>query len=196
MSDERVHPESSEDWRAWLEENHATSTGVWVVSWKSHTGKNRIPYADEVTEALAYGWVDSKKVTLDADRTMMWYCPRKPTSGWSRPNKQRVETLLAECRMTPAGQRSIGIAKGNGAWTLLDDVEDLVVPPDLAAAFRRHKDSAAHWESFPPSAKRAILQWIVQAKRPETRAKRIRETAEKAALGERANQWTGRSDRR
>ena len=187
MSDERVHPESREAWRAWLEENHATRTGVWVVSWKSHTGKSRIPYADEVTEALAYGWVDSKKVMLDADRTMMWYCPRKPTSGWSRPNKQRVETLLAEGRMAPAGQRSIDVAKDNGTWSLLDDVEDLVVPPDLAAAFRRHQGSAAQWESFPPSAKRAILQWIVQAKKPETRATRIRETAERAAKGQRAN---------
>lgn len=195
MNPEQVHPTSVEDWRTWLETNHGTSRGVWFVSWRSHTGKPVIPYGEAVTEALAFGWVDSKKVTIDGDRTQMWYCPRKPTSGWSRPNKQRVERLLAEGRMAPAGQRAIDVARANGAWSLLDEVEDMVVPPDLAAAFDEHEGSAAHWESFPPSAKRAILQWIVQAKKPETRAKRVRETAEKAAQGERANQWTRPADR-
>ena len=92
--------------------------------------------------------------------------------------------------MAPAGQAAIDTAKANGAWELLDAVEDLVVPPDLAKAFRTHRGSAEVWESFPRSTRRALLEWIVQAKRPETRAKRVQETAEKAARGERANQWT------
>jgi uncharacterized protein YdeI (YjbR/CyaY-like superfamily) len=196
VGDEQVHATTAAAWRRWLERNHGTSTGVWLVSWKAHTGKKRIPYADAVTEALAFGWVDSLQRTLDQDRTMLWYCPRKPTSGWSRPNKLRVETLLAEGRMTPAGQRAIDVAKENGAWSLLDQVEDLVVPPDLAAAFREHPGAADVWEAFPRSAKRGILEWIVQAKKPETRAKRVHETAEKAARGERANQWTPPADRR
>jgi uncharacterized protein YdeI (YjbR/CyaY-like superfamily) len=154
-------------------DQHGRVGGVLEVA----PGKSRIPSADEVIEALAYGWVDSKMVRVDADRTMMRYCPRKPTSGWSRPNKQRVERLLAEGRMAPAGRRSIDVANDNGAWSLLDDVGDLVVPPDLAMAFCRHKGPAARWESCPPWAKRTILEWIVQAKKPETRAKRIRETA-------------------
>ena len=112
MADEQVHPTSAGDWRTWLAEHHRTSRGVWFVAWKSHTGKPVVPYADAVTEALAFGWVDSKKVTLDGDRTMMWYCPRKPTSGWSRPNKQRVETLLAEGRMDPAAARRQRTAPG------------------------------------------------------------------------------------
>jgi uncharacterized protein YdeI (YjbR/CyaY-like superfamily) len=160
------------------------------VSWKAHTGKARIPYEEAVTEALAFGWIDSKSRTLDDDRSILWFCPRKPTSGWSRPNKRRVERLLAEGRMAPAGQAAIDTAKANGAWEMLDAVEDLVVPPDLAAAFAQHDGSAEVWESFPRSAKRALLEWIVQAKRPQTRAKRVAETAEKAARGERANQWT------
>ena len=107
-----------------------------------------------------------------------------------------VERLLAEGRMAPAGQRAIDIAKENGTWSLLDDVENLVVPPDLAAAFDAHPGSAGHWDAFPRSVRRAILEWIVQAKRPETRSRRITETAEKAAKGERANQWTPPADRR
>jgi uncharacterized protein YdeI (YjbR/CyaY-like superfamily) len=177
-------------WRTWLRKNHATSAGVFLVSWKAHTGKPRITYDEAVTEALAWGWVDSVAKTVDEDRSMLRYSPRKPTSGWSRPNKVRVERLLAEGRMQPAGQAAIDVAKANGRWDLLDDVENLVVPPDLAAAFDAHPGSAATWAAFPRSVRRGILEWVVQAKRPETRAKRVQETAEKAARGERANQWT------
>ena len=189
-AEDLTHPTTIARWRRWLERNHASSSGVWLVSWKAHTGKARIPYEEAVTEALAFGWIDSKARTLDDDRSVLWFCPRKPASGWSRSNKRRVERLLAEGRMAPAGQAAIDAAKANGAWELLDDVEDLVVPPDLAAAFDEHDGSAAVWETFPRSVKRGLLEWIVQAKRPETRAKRVRETAEKAARGERANQWT------
>jgi uncharacterized protein YdeI (YjbR/CyaY-like superfamily) len=189
-AEDLVHPTSVAQWRRWLQRHHASSTGVWLVSWKTHTGKARVPYEEAVTEALAFGWIDSKARTLDDDRSVLWFCPRKPTSGWSRSNKRRVERLLAEGRMAPAGQAAIDVAKANGAWELLDDVEDLIVPPDLAAALDEHNGSADVWESFPRSTRRALLEWIVQAKRPETRAKRVRETAEKAARGERANQWT------
>ena len=195
MGEDEVHPESIGAWRRWLERHHESSRGVWLVSWKSHTGKAAIGYEDAVTQALAYGWIDSKARTLDGDRSALWYSPRKPTSGWSRTNKVRVEKLLAEGRMTPAGQRAIDIAKENGAWSLLDDVENLIVPPDLAEAFDANRGAAEHWESFPRSVRRAILEWIVQAKRPETRGRRITETAEKAARGERANQWTPPADR-
>jgi uncharacterized protein YdeI (YjbR/CyaY-like superfamily) len=189
-TDHKVHPTTVAQWRRWLGRHHASSTGVWLVSWRTHTGKRRISYEDAVTEALAFGWIDSKARTLDDDRSVLWFCPRKPTSGWSRSNKRRVELLLAEGRMAPSGQAAIDAAKANGAWELLDAVEDLVVPPDLAAAFDEHEGSAAMWESFPRSTKRALLEWIVQAKRPETRARRVLETADKAARGERANQWT------
>lgn len=120
---------------------------------------------------------------------MLWFTRRKPTSAWARTNKQRVEVLLAEGRMLPAGQAAIDAAKANGAWSLLDEVEDLIVPADLAAAFDEHPGSREHWDGFPRSTRRAILEWIVLARRPETRAKRIQETAIRAARGERANQW-------
>ena len=135
MTDDQVHPTTAAQWRRWLEKHHGSSGGVWLVSWRTHTGKAKVPYEDAVTEALAFGWIDSKARTLDDDRSVLWFCPRKPTSGWSRPNKRRVERLLAEGRMAPAGQAAIDTAKANGAWELLDAVEDLVVPPDLATAF-------------------------------------------------------------
>ena len=185
---ERVHPDTVEEWRAWLDEHHASSDGVWLVSWKKHTGRSTVDYEAAVTEALAVGWVDSKGQRLDDDRTMLWLTRRRPTSGWSRPNKQRVERLYAEGRMGPAGQAAIDAAKENGTWSLLDDVENLVVPDDLAAEFDQHLGAREAWDGFPRSVKRSILEWIVTAKRQETRRARIAETAEKAGRGERAHQ--------
>ncbi|MGV8965273.1 MAG: YdeI/OmpD-associated family protein [Cellulomonas sp.] len=186
---DRVHPETADAWRAWLVENHTRTAGVWFVSWKKHTGRPVVPYDAAVTEALAFGWIDSKAATLDDARAMLWYSPRRPKSAWSRPNKERVARLLAEGRMAPAGQRMVDLAQASGTWSLLDDVENLIVPDDLAEAFDALPGAAAHWESFPRSVRRGILEWIVQAKRPETRANRVRETADRAVRGERANQW-------
>ena len=186
---EQVHLETREALRQWLAEHHADTPGVWLVSWKKHTGRPAIGYAPSVEEALCFGWVDSQGRTIDADRSALQFTPRNPRSRWSRPNKQRVDRLMAAGLMMPAGLAVIEQAKANGGWTALDDVEDLVVPPDLAAAFAQHPPAATQWEAFPPSARRGILEWIVDARRPDTRARRIADTAEKAARGERANQW-------
>jgi len=186
---ERVHVETRAQWRAWLDERHASATGVWLVSWKKATGKPAVPYDEAVSEALAFGWVDSTGARLDDERSMLYFARRKRGSGWSRPNKARVEALEEAGLMTPAGRRVIDAAKADGSWTLLDDVENLIVPNDLAAAFAAVPGAREQWEAFPRSAKRGILEWIVQAKRPATRAKRIEETAVLAARGERANQW-------
>lgn len=190
---ERVHSETRAAWRAWLQAHHADRPGVFLVSWKKHTGKPALTYDEAVEEALCVGWVDSKPAKLDADRTMLWFSPRKPGSAWSRPNKQRVERLEAAGLMSEAGRRVVAAARADGSWTRLDDVEDLVVPDDLAVAFDRHAGSREQWEGFPRSAKRGILEWIVQARRPETRARRVEETARLAARGERANQWRPRA---
>ncbi len=186
---EQVHPETREEWRAWLDANHATSPGVWVVSWKKSTGRPSIGYDALVEEALCFGWVDSLPRSLDAERSMNLLTPRKPTSRWSRVNKQRVESLLARGLMTPAGVAVVEQAKANGAWTALDAVEELEVPDDLQQAFDDAPGSFEQWLAFPRSVKRAILEWILDARSDATRAKRVHETAEKAARGERANQW-------
>ena len=178
--------ETRAEWRAWLEANHATATGVWHVSWRPATGHPRVPYEEAVEEALCFGWIDSKGGNLDGERSRQYYAPRNPRSGWARTNKARVERLIAEGLMAPAGLAAIERAKENGSWTLLDDVESLVVPPDLAAAFAASPPASEHRDAFPRSARRAILEWIVQARRPETRAARIAETAAAAARNERA----------
>ena len=175
--------------RAWLEEHHTQATGTWLVTAKKNSGRPRLEYGDLVEELLCFGWIDSTAGTLDERHSMLWVAPRKPKSGWSRPNKERVERLLADGRMHPAGLAAIDRAKENGAWSLLDAVEDLVIPDDLAAAFDRVPGSADAFEGFSRSVRRMLLEWIVQAKRPETRANRIQQTAEAAARGEAANQW-------
>ena len=184
-----VHPETRAAWRSWLAENHATSRGVWLVSWKKHTGKPAVGYDAAVEEAICFGWVDSLPRKLDADRSKLLFTPRKPASGWSRPNKERVARMEQAGQIEPAGRAVIDAAKRDGSWSKLDAVEDLEVPADLAAAFEQMPPAADHWEAFPRSVKRGILEWIAQAKRPATRDNRVRETAERAARNERANQW-------
>lgn len=185
---ERVEPGDLQAWTDWLAANHARATGVWLVTWKKATGHQAFPYEQAVTEALRFGWIDSVARGLDERRSMLWYAPRRPGSGWSRSNKQRIARLEAEDRLHPAGRAVVEAARADGSWSLLDAVEDLVVPDDLAAAFDAHPGSREQWDAFPRSVRRALLEWIVQAKRPATRAKRIAEAASEAAHGRRANQ--------
>lgn len=187
---ERFEPASLAQWRAWLAEHHARGYGVWLVTGKAGTGGPQIGYEECVEQALCFGWVDSTAGTVDEKRRRLWFAPRKARSGWARTNKVRIERLIAEGLMEPAGLALVEAAKADGSWTLLDDVENLVVPDNLAAAFT--EVGRGHWDAFPRSARRAILEWIVQARRPETRARRIAETAAKAEVGERANQWRPR----
>jgi uncharacterized protein YdeI (YjbR/CyaY-like superfamily) len=162
---------------------------VWLVSFKKATGRQAFGYEEAVTEALRVGWVDSRSRALDDERTMLWFAPRAAGSGWSRPNKERIARLEREGRMAEAGLRVVERARADGSWSMLDAVEDGVVPDDLAAAFARHPGSRERWDAFPRSARRGILEWIVQARRAGTRAARVEETARLAARGERANQW-------
>lgn len=184
-----VHPLTRAEWRAWLERHHARAEGVWLISYKKATGKPRVEYEEAVEEALCFGWIDSKGNKLDDERTMLWIAPRKPRSGWSRPNKERIERLLAAGLMAPAGLAKIEAAKQDGSWQALDAVEALEIPPDLEQAFAAHTKAREYWDAFPRSAKRGILEWIAAAKRPETRARRIQEAASLAGENKRANQW-------
>ena len=180
------------DLRSWLKDNHARTAGVWLVTWKKHAGVRHIPWSDVVDELLCFGWVDSTPRKLDADRSQLRIAPRNPKSAWSGINKSKVERLLRSGRMTEAGQRLVDAAKANGAWDFLNDVETLTIPDDLAAALGRHAGATQNFEGFPPSVRRGVLEWIKQAKRADTRARRIAETAEKAARGERANAFRRR----
>lgn len=184
-----VHPKTRIEWRKWLEKNHTRTEGVWLITYKKATGKPRVEYEEAVEEALCFGWIDSKANKLDDERSMLWMSPRKPGTGWSRPNKERVERLIAAGSMAPAGLAKIEVARKDGSWEALDAVEALEIPPDLEKALASHGAAKSNFEAFPRSVKRGILEWISNAKKPETRAKRVEETARLAAENLRANQW-------
>ncbi|WP_295816325.1 YdeI family protein [uncultured Deinococcus sp.] len=186
---ELVEPASRAAWRAWLQANHATSRGVRLVLHKKGSPTPNLSSAEAVEEALCFGWIDSRPGRLDGHRSFLTFTPRRPGSGWSAVNKERIARLQAGGLMTPAGQARIDAAIADGTWTKLDSVAALEVPDDLRAALEARPGAAASWEAFPVSAKRAVLEWIVHAKTGATREKRVTEAAEKAARGERANQW-------
>lgn len=183
---EQVHPLSVEDWREWLQANHSQSSGAWLVSWRPATGRPRITYDEAILEALCVGWIDGQARPLDDARTMLWFVPRSPRSSWSRVNKERVALLEREGRLLPAGIRAIEMAKENGTWSVLDEVDQLIVPAELREALDARPGAREAWAGFPPSAKRYILSHIALAKRPETRERRIIQAAESAARGERS----------
>lgn len=185
---DRFHAETLPEWRAWLAVNHLSSNGIWLVMWKAGTGRPRIGYEAAVEEALAFGWVDSKGAALDDERTMLWFTRRKASSPWSLTNKERIARLEASGRIADAGRGAVRAAKANGMWTILDDAQNLIVPDDLAAALAELPGAREHWDGFSASARRSVLEWIVLAKRPQTRQKRIAETARQAAVGEVAHQ--------
>jgi uncharacterized protein YdeI (YjbR/CyaY-like superfamily) len=184
----RVEITTRAQWRDWLAAHHADVPGIWVVTHKKSAGDRYVPYADLVEEALCFGWVDSKALSVDAERTMLLLTPRRRGSGWSRPNKERIARLEAAGSMAPAGRAVLDAARADGSWTALDAVEALEEPPELTAALDADPDARRNWDGFPRSAKRASLVWISTAKKPETRATRVRETAARAARGERADQ--------
>jgi uncharacterized protein YdeI (YjbR/CyaY-like superfamily) len=150
---------------------------VWLVTSKRSTGRPRLEYEDAIQEALCFGWVDSQAKTLDDDRSMIWFAPRRPRTGWARSNKNRVGRLLAAGLMHPAGLAKVEQAKADGSWSLLDRVENLEIPADLAAALAAYPSATGNFEAFPASVRKMILGWIQLAKRPDTRAARVSETA-------------------
>jgi uncharacterized protein YdeI (YjbR/CyaY-like superfamily) len=181
----RYYPPSREEWRRWLEENHTTSPGIWLIYFKKGSQQPTVTYDEAVEEALSFGWIDSTANALDEERYLQLFTPRKPKSTWSRLNKERVEKLIKNGSMTVAGLEKIEAAKKNGSWTILDDVEDLIVPPDLEAAFDKNKEARSNYESFPKYVKKQTLWLVISAKRPETRAKRIEKIIEKTKKNER-----------
>jgi uncharacterized protein YdeI (YjbR/CyaY-like superfamily) len=184
-----IHPKTRAEWRMWLSQHHLQTEGVWLITFKKASGQPRIEYDEAVEEALCFGWVDSKPNKLDEDRAMLWFAPRKANTGWSKLNKSRVEKLISAGLMTRAGLAKIETAKRDGSWNALDGIEALEIPPDLEKALAADKVAQEYFNAFPRSVKRAILEWIASAKKPETRAKRVEETVTLAAKNIRANQW-------
>ncbi len=186
----RVEIKSRSQWRRWLVAHHARSGPIWLVRWKKGKGPH-VAYDEVVEEALCFGWIDSLPRRLDDARSMLLLAPRKPASAWSKLNRERVARLTKAGLMAPAGLAAVAAARSSGAWSALEQTDSLSPPDDLQAAFAAHPGSRENFAAFPPSTRRGILEWIAQAKRAETRAKRINETAALAVRNMRANQWRG-----
>jgi uncharacterized protein YdeI (YjbR/CyaY-like superfamily) len=185
----RMEVTSRAQLRAWLEVNHADSGSLWLVTWKKQDPDRHLSYDAIVEEALCFGWVDSLPRKLDTDRSMLLLSRRKAGSAWSAANKARVARLTEAGEMAPAGLAAVAAAKADGSWCFLDDVERLEIPPDLANALAKHPEAMKHFAAFPRSVRRGILEWIKQAKRVQTRQKRVAEAASLARLNKRANQF-------
>jgi uncharacterized protein YdeI (YjbR/CyaY-like superfamily) len=185
---ERLHFQTAAEWRDWLAAHHTRKQGAWLVQYKLRTGKLAIPYEEVICEALCFGWIDSTYRSLDEERGMLWWSPRRKGSLWAASNKERVQRLEAEGRLTEAGWAKIRAAKADGSWSLLEPVEALMVPDDLAAALDERSGAHEHWAALAATAKRAYLHWVATAKREETRERRVRESALLIAEGKRLDQ--------
>ncbi len=180
---ERFSAQDRAAWRAWLAANHATRPGVWLVNYKKGSGKPSVTEVEAIDEALCFGWIDSMMHPVDAERYEVLFSPRKPKSTWSQRNKLRVAHLTLDGLMTEAGLACVAAAKANGSWNALDAVEQLQAPPDLVDALAADTAAHAYFDGLTASAKKGIIWWVLSAKRPETRSRRIAETVRLAAQG-------------
>ncbi len=182
-------PASRTEWREWLEKHHQAKQSIWLVYFRVSAEVTSLTWSEAVDEALCFGWIDSTKKTIDEERYMQYFSKRKPSSTWSKINKDKVAQLIRDNLMAKAGLDSIKIAKENGNWSLMDDVEKLIVPEDLKIALNTHESAMAFFQSQSKSIKKQMLHWVVVAKRTETRQKRINEIAQMAAQGRRPKQF-------
>ncbi len=176
-------------WREWLRQHHAAEKSVWLIIFRKSSRTPSVYYNEAVDEALCFGWIDSKANKRDGESSYQFFSRRNPKSNWSAVNKRKIEDLTAQGLMTEAGLRMVELARETGTWNALNDVDDLVIPDDLRAAFSDQPEALRNFEAFPRSARRGILEWILNARQPATRQKRIGETVAKAAQNQRANQY-------
>lgn len=173
-------PASAQQWKEWLQEYHDKEKSVWLIFYKNKSNIPTITWSEAVDEALCFGWIDSIAKPIDDEKFMRFFSRRKGNSAWSAVNKEKVQRLIVQGLMTQAGFERIDTAKQNGSWTILDDVEALIIPVDLEKEFQAKQNAKSYFLSLSKSDKKNILQWLVLAKRPETRQKRVTEIVELA----------------
>ncbi|MFD2571238.1 YdeI family protein [Spirosoma soli] len=188
-----IYAESRAAWRQWLADHHAIEKSVWLKLYKKNSSTPSVTYDEAVDEALCFGWIDSSVKKGDDEYRLQFFAKRNPKSNWSRVNKNKVERLTQAGLMTEAGQAMIDLAKRTGTWAALDDVENLINPPDLQAQLDVNPTAKSYFDAFPRSAKRGILEWLLNAKTAQTRAKRIMEIVTLAEQNKRANQYIPKS---
>jgi uncharacterized protein YdeI (YjbR/CyaY-like superfamily) len=170
---ESFKPNGQADWRKWLEKNHNKEDSVWLIYHKKESKIPSITHAEAVEEALCFGWIDSKRQKVDDQSFRQFFGKRKPKGMWSKINKATIRRLTKDGKMHKAGLDVIAVAKKNGAWTMLDEVEKLVAPPDLQKALKKNKGAEQWFADLTRSRKRLLLLNLLQAKTLETRQKRI-----------------------
>lgn len=176
-------------WRKWLEKNHRSSSGVWLIYYKKDSGKTRVLYADAVEEALCFGWIDSTLNPIDEHSYMQLFTPRKPKSGWSKLNKDRVEKLIEQGLMTPAGHEKIEAAKHHGTWSKLDNIESFTLPPELKKAFIANKKAKKFFDTLSNTNKKYILYYINGVKDPVKKTQRVTDIIAAANEGRMLDRW-------
>lgn len=184
---EQVEVSSAAELRAWLEANHRQEASIWLVTYKKQMGARYVSREQVLDELLCFGWIDGLRRMLDDERTMQLISPRRH-QRWAKSYKERAARLISEGCMHLAGLAAIAESQRNGLWDAMEDVDALVVPDDLAAALAAHPPAAERFPGFAPSYRRNVLRWITLAKGPETRAKRIAQTAQLAARNEKVPQ--------
>ena len=183
------YAKSRKEWREWLEKNHEIEKSIWLIIYRKESEISSVYYPEAVDEALCFGWIDSKPNKRDDKSYYQFFSKRNKKSKWSKINKAKVSKLIKAGLMHPSGLKMIEVAKKNGTWNALDEVENLTIPEDLQTYFEKNSIAFQNWNNFPPSSKRGILEWILNAKKPETRKKRIEETVRLASENKRANHF-------
>lgn len=175
--------------RKWLEKHYMQKESIWLILHKKNSTKGTLTYNDAVEEALCFGWIDSKPNKLDDETYKLTYSPRKPKSGWSKINKEKIERLIKEGLMHPAGLAKIEAAKKDGSWNALDGIESFEMPAELEKALHKNKTAKKYFDAFPPGIRKQLIQWVTIAKQKETKDKRVKEIVTLAAKNIRANQY-------
>ena len=169
-----VFCKNREEWRAWLEQNHASEKDIWLIYYKKHTKKETVFYSEAVDEALCFGWIDSIAKSIDDETYMQRYSPRKAKSVWSLVNKNKVKRLRAENKMTPAGMKAVKMAKENGQWDKAYSLKVKVeMPLELEQALKSNPLAFENFYKFSPTNQQHYIRWVVEAKRAETTQRRI-----------------------
>lgn len=175
---EEYCPGSRQDWRNWLASNHEKKDSIWLIFYKKKSPLHNLTWSESVDEALCFGWIDSIKKSIDSERFKQYFSKRKAKSNWSKINKDKIKLLSEQGLMAPAGYNSIEIAKENGSWTLLDEIEALVVPHELKEELKKEEGAWDFFNALSRSKRKILLYWVISAKRPETKLKRIKEIME------------------
>jgi uncharacterized protein YdeI (YjbR/CyaY-like superfamily) len=186
-----IYFESPEQFRAWLEEHHATATEVWVGYWKKHTGKDSLTWSQAVDEALCFGWIDGVLRRVDDERHIQRFTARKPTSNWSAVNIAKVEQLRAEGRMRPAGEAAFALRRDEKSGVYSYEQRHLAAfEPEQEERFRANTAAWEYWSAAPAGYRKMATWWVTSAKKPETRERRLTTLIEESAAGRRPKQFT------